>query len=103
VYFDRHTLSLKQGQLSMYTLDGRMRFQLALQPRDEANFQQKKLREIVLARDAQNQFGLSFWFSDDAQDAEEQPADALAALPNAARIVADQLEIPEYVVVQEAA
>ena len=30
VYFDRHTLSLKAGQLSMFTLDGRMRFQLAL-------------------------------------------------------------------------
>ena len=34
VYFDRHTLSLKQGQASMYTLDGRMRFQLALRPQD---------------------------------------------------------------------
>jgi hypothetical protein len=27
VYFDRHTLSVKGGQLSMFTLDGRMRFQ----------------------------------------------------------------------------
>jgi len=26
VYFDRHTLSVKGGQLSMYTLDGRMLF-----------------------------------------------------------------------------
>ena len=30
VYFDRHTLSLKPGQLSLYTMDGRMRFELAL-------------------------------------------------------------------------
>ncbi|MEG2632599.1 MAG: hypothetical protein RSB42_17155, partial [Comamonas sp.] len=30
VYFDRHTLSLKNGLLSMFTLDGRMRFQLSL-------------------------------------------------------------------------
>ena len=30
VYFDRHTLSVKAGQLSMYTLDGRIRFALAL-------------------------------------------------------------------------
>ena len=50
VYFDRHTLSVKAGQLSMYTLDGRMRFALALSPLDEANFNQKKLREIVLSR-----------------------------------------------------
>src|SRR4051812_34674820 len=26
VYFDRHTLSIKEGRLSMYTLDGRMHF-----------------------------------------------------------------------------
>ena len=34
VYFDRHTLSLKDEKLSIYTLDGRMHFQLALQPED---------------------------------------------------------------------
>ena len=50
VYFDRHTLSLKDGQLSMFTLDGRMRFQLALQTQDEARFHHQKLHEIVLAR-----------------------------------------------------
>ena len=38
VYFDRHTLSLKAGQLSMFTLDGRIRFQLALGAQDEAAF-----------------------------------------------------------------
>ena len=38
VYFDRHTLSIKNGQLSLYTLDGRMRFQVALRPVDEAAF-----------------------------------------------------------------
>ena len=49
VYFDRHTLSVKDGQLSMYTLDGRMRFALALSPQDEANFKVYKLLEIVLS------------------------------------------------------
>jgi hypothetical protein len=44
VYFDRHTLSVKGGQLSMYTLDGRMRFALALQAADEANFKAMRLR-----------------------------------------------------------
>jgi hypothetical protein len=50
VYFDRHTLSLKDGVLSLYTLDGRMRFALKLDPHDEARFHQLKLREVVLNR-----------------------------------------------------
>ena len=37
VYFDRHTLSLKDEKLSMYTLDGRMRFQLDLKPEEKAD------------------------------------------------------------------
>ena len=59
VYFDRHTLSLKQGQASMYTLDGRMRFQLALRPQDEKAFHERKLLEIILQRRGPD-FELSF-------------------------------------------
>jgi hypothetical protein len=92
VYFDRHTLSVKDGQLSMYTLDGRIRFHLALQPQDEARFHQEKLREIVLSRTATAQFELSFWFSE-AQAEEEAAADAQA----------QPAHIPEYVMVQESA
>jgi hypothetical protein len=88
VYFDRHTLSLKAGQLSMYTLDGRMRFQLSLGPEDEANFHEKKLREIVLSRTVAGGFELQFSFSDGADEA--PLPDALAA------------ELPEYVMVEEA-
>jgi len=91
VYFDRHTLSVKNGQLSMFTLDGRMRFALALQPADEANFKTKKLREIVMSRTAVDAFDLSFLFSD-LQDDEATDA----ALSGSA-------EIPEYVIVEEAA
>ena len=90
VYFDRHTLSVKAGQLSMYTLDGRMRFALALSPLDEANFNQKKLREIVLSRRADSLFELSFLFSD-TQDSEALvPAESAGA------------ELPQYVMVEEA-
>jgi hypothetical protein len=64
VYFDRHTLSLKEGRLSMYTLDGRMRFQVALSPNDEQAFHEKKLREVVLSRVAQERFELAFVFSE---------------------------------------
>ena len=90
VYFDRHTLSVKGGQLSMYTLDGRIRFALALKPEDEANFNEKKLREIVLSRRVDGVFELSFLFSDGK---EEDAPD-----PN----LASGVEVPEYVMVEEA-
>ena len=89
VYFDRHTLSVKAGQLSMYTLDGRMRFALALQPADEANFNEKKLREIVLSNRPDGAFELSFLFSDGQEDD--------APLPS----LASGAEVPEYVMVEE--
>lgn len=91
VYFDRHTLSVKDGQLSMYTLDGRMRFALALKPADEANFHEKKLREIVLSRRLVGAFELSFLFSDE-EDGVVIPESATSA----------SAEVPEYVMVEEA-
>ena len=89
VYFDRHTLSLKDGKLSMYTLDGRMHFQLALQPTDEARFHTEKLREIVLSN-AGAGFQLVFSFSPaDEPGAEALPGDGSA-------------EFPEYLIVTPA-
>ena len=90
VYFDRHTLSLKDGQLSMYTLDGRMRFKLDLKPQDEANFHEKKLREIVLTRTPDGVFSLQFSFSE-----QDDGGSAAEADDN------NQGELPEYVMVEE--
>jgi len=89
VYFDRHTLSIKDGRLSMYTLDGRMRFDLELSPQAQAGFREQKLREIVLSRTPKQDFELSFIFS------EAQAESASAG--------ADGGEVPEYVMVEEAA
>jgi hypothetical protein len=89
VYFDRHTLSLKAGQLSMYTLDGRMRFQLALRPEDEKAFHAQKLREIVLSQQADGPFELSFWLAE--AEPESDPAPSMTN------------EIPEYLMVEETA
>jgi hypothetical protein len=61
VYFDRHTLSLKVGKLSLFTLDGRMQFELTLAPMQLALFEKGKLREVVLSRGADGVFVLSFW------------------------------------------
>lgn len=91
VYFDRHTLSVKAGQLSMYTLDGRMRFALALQPADEASFNEKKLLEIVLSRRADGVFELSFLFDDEQGVVVPEPVVTVGA------------EVPEYVMVEQVA
>jgi len=90
VYFDRHTLSVKAGQLSMFTLDGRMRFELALRPEDEASFHEKKLREIVLSRGADNVYALSFLLGGEP-DSKDAPSET--PMPDG--------EIPEYIMVQE--
>lgn len=91
VYFDRHTLSVKDGKLSMYTLDGRMRFDLALAPPAEAAFREKKLREIVLSRTAQGGFELCFFFIEPQ------------AQPDSLIETADDGQVPEYLMVEEAA
>ena len=95
VYFDRHTLSLKAGQLSMFTLDGRMRFQLSLRPEDEAAFHSCKLREVVLSRRKDGVYQLLFWLMAVEGDGAPKPADA----PDAHR--PEHGEIPEYVMVEE--
>jgi hypothetical protein len=86
VYFDRHTLSLKAGQLSMFTLDGRMRFRIDLKPADEARFHEKKLREVVLSRSRGGGYALAFEFSD-GDDAVAESAE-----PGS---------LPEYMLVEE--
>jgi hypothetical protein len=90
VYFDRHTLSLKAAQLSMFTLDGRMRFQLARGAEAEVAFQKRKLREIVLSRASGDRYTLSFVFSDSEIEASSSPVS-----------VSEEAEIPEYVMVDE--
>jgi len=94
VYFDRHTLSIKDGQLSMYTLDGRMKFELQISEADQARFRDQKLREIYLSQNADKRFELVFSFSEGA-DADAAPA----ALP----LSSGRGEIPPYVTVEERA
>ena len=96
VYFDRHTLSIKAGQLSMFTLDGRMRFELALAPEVQQRFAQQKLREVVLQQGQASasgvpSFALVFLFVD-----HQQEQDGASALP-----LPQPGELPEYVMVDE--
>ena len=96
VYFDRHTLSIKAGQLSMFTLDGRMRFELALAPEVQQRFAQQKLREVVLqlgqaSASGVPSFALVFLLVD-----HQQEQDGASALP-----LPQPGELPEYVMVDE--
>lgn len=84
VYFDRHTLSVKGNVLSMFTLDGRLRFEITVSDTDAARLADGRLREIVL-RNVQGAFALQFLFSD-------------ANRPEGAAVDSD---LPEYVLVTE--
>ena len=61
VYFDRHTLSVKGNKLSLFTLDGRMYFELILPEEQLLLFRVAKLREIVLTRRLDAAYELAFW------------------------------------------
>lgn len=99
VYFDRHTLSIKPGQLSLFTMDGRMRFDLTLSPDKLAIFEQAKLREIVLNERADRVFELSFYL--DSADVADLSEGDMPAVPSAEGAVPSGL-IPEYVSVEVA-
>ena len=98
VYFDRHTLSLKSGQVSMYTLDGRMRFELALQASDLNAFHHHKLYEIILQLESDGYF-LSFRFG------EAQGAENIVLSENNPKKTLEATTVsslPEYVQIEEA-
>ena len=82
VYFDRHTLSIRGGKLSMFSLDGRLQFHCGLRAEEEQRFRSEKLKEIVLSRDDAG-FYLGFRFGEDDEGA------------------AYTTEMPEYVVILE--
>ncbi len=64
VFFDRHTLNLKGNRLSMYTLDGRIRFDLSLTEEQRTAFHHEKLKEVLLVNNA-GIFSLHFHFGDE--------------------------------------
>jgi hypothetical protein len=80
VYFDRHTLSISRGVMSMFTMDGRMRFDLNLGEEQQVRFKERKLQEIVL-RSVGDQFTLSFSFSSSQAQSEEVAAEGGALWP----------------------
>lgn len=87
VYFDRHTLSLKRGELSMFTMEQRIHFQLQLGVEQEKAFHQQKLREIVLNQGPDEEFKLQFTFA--------LPEDAAPSSGS------QNPEVPQYILIEE--
>ena len=88
VYFDRHTLSLKGGSLSLYTLDGRLRFQVSLSPEQEARFKNEKLNEISLL-EVQGRYSLNFRLG------EKPPSDGGKPSKEEA------MQLPDYILIDQ--
>lgn len=65
VFFDRHTISLKNGVISLFTLDGRIRFKVDLTAEQEKRFLTQKIKEIVLLY-KQEDYWLNFYFDGDS-------------------------------------
>lgn len=92
VFFDRHTLSLKDGSLSMFTPGGRAHFDVTLQS-DE--FIAHKLREAVLVSRDADAFDLVFHL-------ESVPAERTAARPDSwpDQAPGQAIPLPQYVKVE---
>lgn len=86
VYFDRHTMSIKGNELSMFTLDGRLHFRLELAPAARELFFRDKLKEIALVQIPRfgpaKSFELVCWFVAD-------PLHVSAAITNVTAVTTD--------------
>ena len=105
VYFDRHTLSIKGVKLSLFTLDGRMHFELTLPESQLLLFKAAKLREISLTRRLDGLYELAFWLeSQQALTQQEAQAALDVQVPGSvpAALMA-QSPIPDYVSIEVAA
>ena len=107
VYFDRHTLSIKVTKLSLFTLDGRMHFELTLPEEQLLLFKVAKLREISLTRKIDGLYELSFWLENQkalTQQEAQAVLDSESDSPNQAvpSVLLSQSPIPDYVSVEVA-
>lgn len=86
VYFDKHTLSILRNHLSMYTLEGRIRFELTIPEPVVDRFKHSGVKEISLENNAENALVLRFIFLEKNQTSEDEStlkhAGSLQLLPS---------------------
>jgi len=98
VYFDRHTLSVRGSGLSLFTLDGRMHFDLKLPPQQLLLFQFAKLREISLKRLTTDIFELLFWL--EVSEAQTDLTSESEEFSSVEEIQVTSSFVPDYVSVE---
>lgn len=90
VYFDRHTFTIRDQVLSLFTLDGRLHFQLSLTTEQVEHFLKLKMKEVALVQrpilGAAQTYELVFWFLN-----QEQPS--TVALSSAAELAPEHLAV----------
>jgi len=91
VYFDRHTLQLASRQISMFTLDGRLRFQIDLTQQQETAFHSMRLLEISLTQTPHSTYELVFILKDPETPQTENPSS----------LSDDSMRWPEYLMIEE--
>ena len=108
VYFDRHTLSVKGSKLSLFTLDGRMHFELTLPEVQLLLFKNSKLREISLTRRLNGLYELAFLL-ESQQALTQQEAQSVLDVPMSSLedsvppALMATFPIPDYVSIEVAA
>jgi hypothetical protein len=105
VYFDRHTLSIKGVKLSLFTLDGRMHFELTLPESQLLLFKTAKLREISLTRRLDSHYELTFWLESERALTQKEAQAVLdvqfhSSVPTS---LMAQSPIPDYISIEVAA
>lgn len=98
VYFDRHTLSIRPGSLSLFTMDGRMHFHLDLPAEQLQLFEEARLREVVLALSSDQLFQLSFYLLHESatKNAQSEQVDDEEFAPSTVH----SNSIPEYISIE---
>lgn len=110
VYFDAHTLTLLADKLSVYTMDGRIKFLLTLSDEQQTTLAHHRLVETVLNRNSQGHFMLTFIFASPTEPQAQVRAEAAAqaliaalplplpsALPGQSAVHLAQSVLPSYV------
>jgi len=62
IFFDRHTISIKNNLLSMFTMEGRIKFKINTDNEIEEKIKNKKLKEIILLNE-NSKYILKFEFN----------------------------------------
>ena len=78
VHFDSHTLSMKSGTLSIFTMGGRMRFAVRLRSAQMVLFASRRVLEITLYQRPDGVHELSFFFEPSAAPAASEAVDLSA-------------------------